>query len=577
MKPRILTPDELRALHARALRRADDGRVGRYQVQAAVMSADESTSELLPWSGDLPDIVGGWRIQVVLTFTDPVGNIFNPEAVARCTGDDILRVEMLAEPPSSLRKPEQSMSEVELRGRFAVVGSPREPTLAHVSDVGAVALNFVDLVPVDEDRSRHHRTPDGRRVAGFFCIVDAPEDARRFKGQDIPPMILRMIAERDQATAQATDRQIVVIPSASANLFPSVPSVGERKRMGKDAPMPRLEAIAKTLNARRREVGVKVKLDDASMRLASASFVKNPKHRKQAVQLRIPYPTEATATADMQAAVQAALAHFDTDYLLTFDAVTAILAQTPQGVGMALDDELRRRVVDMRFGSTMAAGGPQARRVATHFDTLCQIVVEVVPTDPSNTRVFRGRIILPTGEMLDRNDPDREIKVGDVVMLNPSLYQDMAKGKGLFLDERYFRFDPYRQDWEMRLYRYLAARWSMSSVALEKRNDWRIVLKLVDMLDMAGVDWRTATQRGRGEGEQRRRAEATLASLERDGLIGSWIIDGDGLKRTTMLSVGVAPTLRAALVGRRPRLHAAAAEGGLKPAPKRPKAASRKD
>jgi hypothetical protein len=578
VNPRVLSASDLGVMLKRSRRARGDAK-GDYFVRAAVLSLDEATVEHVLWRSDLPDIEGGWRIEASATFVDPVGDRITPEAVAGCEGEDILRVEMLADSPSGIARtassPRSSLDGdvqgddiVEIRGRFAVVGSVRSPTFAHLSKIGAVAVNFVDLVPAADDRSRHFRMPDGRRVAGFSCIV----------GAQIPPILLRVLTGRMPAESAPTRCEVVVIPTVNANMLPNVPTVGEqRRRQGKSAPMPKVEDIVRTLQARRRVVGARVMLDDESMRLAAESARKRPTRRKHGLQLLLPHGGEAKSEAEIQDAVQAALANFDTDYLITFDAVTAVLGASPAGIGTVLDDNLRRRVVDMRFGSTAAANARQAERVALHFDTLCKVVVQVVPTDPKNTKVFRGRIIIPTGEVVDERDEDAPLKIGDVVMLNPSLYREMAKGKGVFLDPRYFRFDPYRQDWEMRLYRYLAARWSMSSVALQKKGDWTQTLRLADMLDMAGVDWRTKTKRGRGEGEMRRRVDAAFAGLQADGMIGEWRIDGDGLSDGAVLHVDVAQSLRDAIVGRRPGLHQAASTRDLARVEKPIRKQSRKD
>jgi hypothetical protein len=591
-QPPILTNTEIRDALSRARRK----RVG--VVEAALMNPDEQGHTLVPWPAEtLPDIDGGWMLQASVAFVHAAAKHFKRDAVASSAGPDDLFVSLFADTASAsdaligaakepqrgrIQRPDiDDRESFVVKGRVVVVGSPVRPMLAHVSTVGTILLNFVDIVPADADRSKHYRTDDGCRIAGLF-VHWYERSLAGGRGQDIPALVLRYLAEREQPQ-DAGSGGITVLPSASAYMLPNIPTIGERSRIrrGKSSPMPKVEDIVDTLNARKVSVGVRIELDDDSMRLAASSFDKRPgkgKKRSQALQLRIPFGSkEARTTEEVQAAVQAALAHFDTDYLISFDAVAAILAATPNGIGTALDETLRRKVVEMRYGSTISASKAQRERVALHFDTLCRVVVRVVPTGKaSKSRVFQGRIIIPTGEVVDEADQERPLKVGDVVMLNPDLYREIAQGKGLFLDSRYFRFDPYRQDWEMRVYRYLADRWSMSSVGLQSRDDWTLRLKLPDMLDMAGVDWRTPTQRtqhSRSVAEQRRRVESVLATLQRDGFVGPWRIDGRDLDAKTMLSVEVAPGLRDEIVGRRKGLHQRAARGALQPR----KVKSRKD
>ena len=579
-QPRILTNAEIRD----ALSRSRKKRCGI--VEAAVMEADEQGFTAVPWPGEnLPEIDGGWMLQASASFVRPAAQHFKREDAARSDGPDDLFVELLAEPTEHAEvfidasadpqrgrvkrieaEPGERVSLV-VKGRVVVVGSPTRPMLAHVSTVGTIVLNFVDIVPTDPDRSKHYRTEDGRRVAGLFGHA-VERSIAGGRGQDIPALLLRYLAEREQPSG-LVGGSIMVLPSPSQYMLPGVPSVGEwkrRRRKGKSSPMPSVEEVVETIRARRTVVAVKVSLDDESMRLAEASFRKRPKDRSASVQMLLKWSAEAKDSDSMQAAVEDALSRFDTDYILTFDAVTAMLAQARlKGVGAALDDALEREVVEWRFGSTDSASKAQRERVARHFATMREIVVEVVPTNPSNTKVFRGRIVVPIGEMIDRHDPAKPLRVGEVVTLNPMLYPDIERGRGLFIDARYFRFDPYRDDWKMRLYRCLAARWSQSSVNLAKRGDWTLSLKLVDILDMAGVAWRVDTvTRGRSQAEQRREVERTLVELERDGFIGPWRIDGEAMSPLSMLHVEVAPNLRKGIVDRRRTLHLKASQGALK-------------
>jgi hypothetical protein len=574
--PRILSVDDLWKLHAKAsaARRP-------HEVEALTREGRGR------WTSDtLPHVVGGWRIAAEVSFTDPVGDRFTPEAVATCEGPDVLSVEMLADPPEAERGhrlvdtptfdgfPQGVLrgNKLAVAGRIAVVGSLSRPILAHVSRIGVVAVHWVTFHPTRKQVAEAHVV----RVGAYVEERTWPPG----NGQRIPPILLRYLAERDDDVRDVATGHYTVIPSASAVMLPNVPTVGEwKRRKGKRGPD--VERITADIMARRRTVGVRVRLDDESMRLASASFVKRPGHRKNEVQLRIPYtsdPVDADDESSMRQAVEQVLAQFDTDYLVTLDAITAVLATLPKGEGLALGDMLKRKVVEMRFGSTNDASKRQRDRVAEHFDTLCKVVVCITPKDGGRTEL-QGRLIVPVLDhvRLSETPGVAPLKFDEVVMLNPAFYGDIRKGKGLFLDTRYFRFDPFRDDWKMRVYRCLAAHWSFSSAKLERSGDWTLKLRLTDLLDMAGVDWKTKTQaretraqsRGRGEGEQRRRLEEELSDLSAQGLIGSWRIDGDGMTREAALHVEVAPDMRKAIVGRRPGLHGSAAAGTLAAKPKR--------
>jgi hypothetical protein len=523
---------------------------------AVVMSVDETTATTEPWTGELPDAPGGYALQATAVLLDP--SRLDRVSAASSSGPDLLYIDVSQEPGDGI------VDSVEVRGRIALVEFHGRPTLVHLSDAGAVLVFAVDIHPASDDRERHPRTPDGRRIAAFACTPHG-------RGRALPRLLLDLLAAREPRRDSV---EVLVLPSVSTNMLPGIPTVGEARRRakrGKDAPLD-LERVMATVRSQRKAVAVSVKLDDLSMRLAAESFHKQPKRRKTAIDALLPYPAHADSEDELQVAVQKALAHFDTDYLLSFDAVQAVLAEASiDGPGTALDESLEGAVADMRFGPSTGRSSAQRSRVARHFETMRQVSVVVAAKDG---RSFRGPIIVRTGELLDttRTTP---LKVGDRVMLNPDLYRDMRAGRGLFVDSRYFRLDPYRQDAHLRLYRYLAGRWSMSSVKHAARGDWSTMLKLADALDMAGVDWRTdVRQRGRSTGEALRTVREVLSELQDMGLIGEWTIEGDDLTSKAVLRVQATAALREALVSRRAKLHAAAAAGTLqapkKRAPRKP-------
>ena len=535
MTPTTLSVDELERL-ARARRNP--------LPLAVVMSDDESTATTETWSGDLPDAPCGYLLHATALLLDP--SRFDRSQAAASTGPDTLVVDVsqVADESGGI------VDEVEVRGRVVVVKVDGQPRLAHLSDAGAVVVWTVDIHPAAEDRAQHPRMQDGRRIASFACTPN---------GNYLPRILLRLLASRVQPVSS-----VVVIPTQAANLLPGIPTIGEAKRRakrGKSAPLD-IERIMSTVRQRRVPTAVSVSLDSLSMRLVAESFNKVPRTLNMAVQAVLAYPSHASTEEEMQTAVLDALAHFDTDYLLTFDAVLAFLATASvDGAGTALDEKLEQVVSVTRFGPTTGQSSKQRDRVRRHFDTMRQVVVVVEAT--GETR-FTGPLIMRTGQVDDLTAAE-PLKVGDRVTLNPDLFPDLRKGRGLFVDTRYFRIDPYRQDGHLRLYRYLAARWSFGSVGHASRDDWTLKLKLADALDMAGVDWRTdVRERGRSVAEARRGVDAVMSDLANLGLVGPWSIDGDGLSNDCILRVEATPELRDGIVARRAKLHAGAAAGTLK-------------
>jgi hypothetical protein len=554
---RVLQRDELLAL----AKKPSQG-----TATAIVVSTDETSwkSELLNNDTPLPSNAGDWSIQSSVMFVEPMAHRFPLDKVAQSEGNDLLYVELVGDErvargggtltidPS--RKDTFEVDSVPikpkvilLKGQVCVVlveGDDR-PQLAHVSNIDSVACHFVTLSPVDM------RTASGQRIAGINCTR-------------LPPLLLHMLAQREQPTPNQPQK-IHRMPLPNASLLPNTPTSGankRRKRCDKS-----FEYIVKMgeRQARRVAVAVIVKLDDESMRLAALSHTKKKTEKRDAaIQLQLPYPKEATTDAEIQEAVQGQLQHFDTDYLLSFDAITALLGTAPdESTGFAIDEVLQRKVVAMRFGSTDAASTEQRQRIRKHFETLMQVCIVVAPQN--DTKAFRGSILLRAGEVVDTGDGSVEpLKVGDVVVLNPILYRDIVhKGKGMFVDARYFQLNPYQQDWHLRIYRYLAARWSANSTKLVGK-DWKLEIKLHTLLDMSGIDWRTqAVSQDRGKAQTRRRVETTLESLRTEGMIGAWHIDGDGLADAAKLTVEVPEAIRKKIERCRPGLHADARSGAL--------------
>lgn len=549
----ILQRDELLALAAKP---------AQGSATAFVMSLDETTSTPIPldYNAPLPLTVGGWSVQGLAVFADSQAFRFPLDKVAQSVGSDSLYVE--------LRATVSRDKEINVKGimRVVLIDGSDKPILAHMSNIDAIGCTFVTLSPANENRDEHPRTSDGRRIAGIAC-------------DGLPPILLHILAQREQPQQADPQRDIVVMPIVNGWL-PNTPTSGEgkrRRRIGKANSTP-FSVITQDRMAKRVPVAVVVKLDEESMRLADNSHTRHrTTKRSTAIQMIIPYPTAAKTSEEIQEAVQRQLQHFDTDYLLSFDAITAILVDArDEATGTALDETLQRKVVAMRFGSTHVANPKQRQRIRDHFETLMQVRIEVV--SQTDSKAFRGSILLRTGEFVDLGDGTIEpFKLGDCIMLNPSLYCDIAyKGKGMYVDTRYFQFDPCHNDWHLRLYRYLASRWSASSTKLVS-NDWTLRLQLHTVLDMSGIDWRTkAHGQGRGEVQARRKLDDTLGHLEREGMIGAWSIDGDGMSDSANLTVKVPEVMQARIVERRPGLHADAVSGALQARTKREPKAIRK-
>jgi len=529
-----------------------------------VMSHDESLHSTIMLGTDdpLPVSACGWSVQAVAVFTMAQAHRFPADKVAQSQGDDTLLVELLADRLTP--KPAfgdafdpvdncQIYPDIVMRGQVCAIDTgDGRLEIAHVSAVDAVGCSFVTLVPADDDRSRHPRLADGRRIAGINC-------------DGLAPQLLRFLAARRSPTVT---HRIVRMPTAMSNFLPNTPTKRENLQRLSKPTKRSFDQICADICAERRPVSLTVMLDDESMRLAAASHRR--RRRQSGLQLQIPYPAQATNRDELQAAVDGLLRHFDTDYLLTFDAVVVTLAEAAmrgRSEGVLLDDALIRRVVELRFGSTNKASKAQRERVDTHFAMLRQVRVVVAP-DGSET-AFRGSILVKVGEIIVPDGTVEPLKVGDAIQLNPVLYGEIAKGKGIFADARYLMLNPCHEDWHLRLYRTLAHRWSAGSARLAE-GGWTVRQSLHALLDSAGIDWRTkAHGQDRGELQARRRLDGALADLQGQGMVGAWRIEGEGMAANATLVVEVPTYMRDEIAKRRPGLHAAAAEGKVKPRPKR--------
>jgi len=539
-------------------------RIDRGVASLVVMSHDESTHSTILLGADdpLPASACGWSVQAVSIFTMAQAHRFHADKVAQSHGDDTLLVELLADRLAPKPRLGDAVDldghpvqpDIVLRGQVCAVDTgDGRLEIAHVSEVDAVGVSHVTFVPSSDDRERHPRLADGRRIAGINC-------------DGLAPQLLRFLAPRRPPAVPA--HPIIRMPTIMSNFLPNTPTKGENLRRLSKKQKRSFREIMGEICAERVPVAVTVKLDDESMRLASSSH--KPSRRQSGLQLRFPYPTNATNAEELQAAVDAQLRHFDTDYLLTFDTVIATLAEAAmrgRSRGVLLDDALKRRVVELRFGNSHDASKAQRERVDRHFDMLRQVRVEVVPN--GSDEVFRGPILVKVGEIIVPDGTVEPLQVGDAIELSPVLYPEIAEGKGIFADARYLRLNPYREDWHLRLYRYLAHRWSAGSVGVAA-NGWTLRQRLQTALDGAGIDWQTkAHGQDRGEPQARRRLDGVLADLQAQGMIGAWRIEGDGLATDASLVVQVPDYMRDEIARRRPGLHADAAAGTVKPRRKR--------
>ena len=537
---------------------------------AIIMSHDEMNATSEPWQDGLPDIEGGYCLSGTALVIDPSKIGIDRTKAAASTGNDVLLLSFVDLPDE--KDGGAIAEEIFIRGAIVCIMDTEKnaPRVVHLSDVGAIDVWAVDIHPASPDQAQHPRTKDGRRIAAFGCTPFGNYHAS---------MLLRLLASRALSADDGDTRKYVLIPSQSANLIPGIPTVGEFKRRaksGKGAPV-KWSRIEETIRARRETTGVRVSLDDMSMRLAAESFQKGTKHRTQTLQCIIPFPAKANNEQEIQSAINDALAHFDTDYLLSFDAVQSVLALAcaNDSAGTALDEDLARTVAMMRFGPSPGQNAKQRARIDRHLETLRQVVL-VVESRTAGKR-FTGPLIVPTGKVDDVSTSE-PARIGERVTLNPDLYPDLRRGRGLFVDTRYFLLDPYREDAQLRLYRYLTSRWSLSSVKHAANHSWRVSLKLADALDMAGIDWRTNTQqRGRSENEARARIDAALTDLTEKGLIKTFCINGEGISNACILHVDAPDNFQKAVTERRPLLHSRASAGTLKPQKAQPQKQSRTD
>ena len=128
---------------------------------------------------------------------------------------------------------------------------------------------------------------------------------------------------------------------------------------------------------------------------------------------------------------------------------------------------------------------------------------------------------------------------GEVPLLavQPQLMHRMMKGRALVVDRRVLGFRPDREEWHLRIYWWFSSRWSLGWVGQKlHRGDGMVTVKLTDLLDQAGLQWRDLV-RTRGQQEVLRRVRSALRDLEqhRGGpMLHGVVEEGDTLEDTVV-------------------------------------------
>jgi hypothetical protein len=159
----------------------------------------------------------------------------------------------------------------------------------------------------------------------------------------------------------------------------------------------------------------------------------------------------------------------------------------------------------------------QRQAFREHLRLWTEASIEVSPIDatPSSKEGVPGMIY----ERLPLLTYDRTIGlrgVGEVPVyrLHGDLWQSMHAGKAWLFDRAALSLDMRRHDLHWRIYSRLTGRWSLSwsKQAGLRESGGLVRVRLVDLLDGPGVDWRSIRQE-RGEDALLRRVETALRDL----------------------------------------------------------------
>lgn len=300
------------------------------------------------------------------------------------------------------------------------------------------------------------------------------------------------------------------VPSETAQLMSGSSSLGakakrtvpdgvrvERVDRGTGLPM------AKRVTSQR----VTVELDPQTI----AAALDRPGRRRRklktaALQFPLPHLGRAEGLADeLPGLVLKTLQVFDTDCMLTllagmhhalrgdgaFPAAPSVIGRERGMIGKSGKlDQARRRVLE------------------GHLDTLTRVQLLVTPYGSSDTE-DRIPLLVPAGTRRIRGK-------GEVQLLGlaPQISHRMRTGRCLLMDRRILAADPQRQEWPLRIYWQVFTQLNLNWVGQRLFEVGQMSMRLLDLLERAGLDWR-AVQQDRGTAGLFQRVQQAFNELER--------------------------------------------------------------
>jgi hypothetical protein len=246
------------------------------------------------------------------------------------------------------------------------------------------------------------------------------------------------------------------------------------------------------------EVGnVVVELDPVSQALAYGTRGRKSAIRPGDVALFLPFDRQEGPIKDIPKMVQACIAATDLNLCMSIDSMTAAALAHPDRLVVADWKTLARE----RYGGTDNVNPRQRKRLQQDLGNILTFGLRIRWGDgpPKQAKLFLSSV--------------EDVQSGriDVVVLNPALFERNQFGVGL--PDGLLRLDPQRDEWTIRLGRYLACRFSMTPQA---RASGQYPVKVGTLLASAGID-AAAVVENRGRGVLVERLEQALVNL-RDGV-----------------------------------------------------------
>jgi len=141
-----------------------------------------------------------------------------------------------------------------------------------------------------------------------------------------------------------------------------------------------------------------------------------------------------------------------------------------------------------------------------HLDTLTRVQLLVTPYGDTEDQI---PLLVPAGKRRIRGK-------GEVQLLGlaPQISHRMRTGRCLLMDRRILAADPQRQEWPLRVYWQVFTQLNLNWVGQRLFEVGQMRMRLLDLLERAGLDWRSV-QRDRGTAGLVQRVQQTFTELER--------------------------------------------------------------